>query len=191
MYQPLSRALQDTDCHHVSSGGLPTSTQLCPWPSPHPVTRVPESPRLDAASQTDACCSAATVACRLRIFSASTRGGSRASSSASSEPVSLLRCAAATVLDTAAGACSDWPPLGSTSTAVRAAGGETKRDKLERLFASDAEEVPTDENLSEFERFLENRRKGGTDADFYASREAKKDDSEDDWMSEIKYKPPK
>ena len=29
--------------------------------------------------------------------------------------------------------------------AVRAAGGETKRDKLERLFASDAEEVPTDE----------------------------------------------
>merc|ERR1711924_157250 len=47
--------------------------------------------------------------------------------------------------------------------AVRAAGGETKRDKLERLFASDAEEVPTDENLSEFERFLENRRKGGTE----------------------------
>ena len=75
--------------------------------------------------------------------------------------------------------------------AVRAAGGETKRDKLERLFASDAEEVPTDENLSEFERFLENRRKGGTDADFYASREAKKDDPEDDWLSEIKYKPPK
>ena len=75
--------------------------------------------------------------------------------------------------------------------AVRAAGGETKRDKLERLFASDAEEVPTDENLSEFERFLENRRKGGTDADFYASREAKKDDSEDDWLGEIKYKPPK
>ena len=68
---------------------------------------------------------------------------------------------------------------------------ETKRDKLERLFASDAEEVPTDENLSEFERFLENRRKGGTDADFYASREAKKDDPEDDWLSEIKYKPPK
>jgi hypothetical protein len=75
--------------------------------------------------------------------------------------------------------------------AVRAAGGETKRDKLERLFASDAEEVPTDENLSDFERFLENRRKGGTDADFYASREAKKDDPEDDWLSEIKYKPPK
>ena len=38
--------------------------------------------------------------------------------------------------------------------AVRAAGGETKRDKLERLFASDAEEVPTDENLSEFERHI-------------------------------------
>ena len=75
--------------------------------------------------------------------------------------------------------------------AVRAAGGETKRDKLERLFASDAEEVPTDENLSEFERFLENRRKGGTDADFYASREAKKDDPEDDWLGAIKYKPPK
>ena len=74
--------------------------------------------------------------------------------------------------------------------AVRAAGGETKRDKLERLFASDAEEVPTDENLSKFERFLENRRKGGTDADFYAAKEAKKDDDED-WLGEIKYKPPK
>ena len=76
--------------------------------------------------------------------------------------------------------------------AVRAAGGETKRDKLERLFASDAEEVPTDENLSEFERFLENRRKGGTDADFYAAKEAKQPKADDDdWMSEIKYKPPK
>ena len=75
--------------------------------------------------------------------------------------------------------------------AVRAAGGETKRDKLERLFASDAEEVPTDENLSEFERFLENRRKGGTDADFYASKEkAKKDSDDDDWLGAIKYKPP-
>ena len=76
--------------------------------------------------------------------------------------------------------------------AVRAAGGETKRDKLERLFASDADEVPLDENLSEFERFLENRRKGGTDADFYASKEkkAKKDDDDDDWLGAIKYKPP-
>ena len=75
--------------------------------------------------------------------------------------------------------------------AVRAAGGETKRDKLERLFASDAEEVPTDENLSEFERFLENRRKGGSDADFYASKEkAKKDSDDDDWLGAIKYKPP-
>ena len=64
-------------------------------------------------------------------------------------------------------------------------------DKLERLFASDAEEVPTDENMSEFERFLENRRKGGTDADFYASKEkAKKDSDDDDWLGAIKYKPP-
>merc|ERR1719316_2414397 len=68
-------------------------------------------------------------------------------------------------------------------SAQKAADGETKRDKLERLFASDAEEVPTDENLSEFERFLENRRKGGTDADFYASKEkAKKDSDSDDWL---------
>ena len=52
--------------------------------------------------------------------------------------------------------------------------------------------MPTDENLSEFERFLENRRKGGTDADFYAAKEAKKPKADDDdWMSEIKYKPPK
>merc|ERR1719160_218793 len=73
--------------------------------------------------------------------------------------------------------------------AVRAAGGETKRDKLERLFASDAEEVPTDENLSEFERFLENRRKGGTDADFYAAKEKKpKTDDDEDWLGAIKYK---
>jgi hypothetical protein len=43
---------------------------------------------------------------------------------------------------------------------------------VDEALASDAEEVPTDEDLSEFERFLENRRKGGTDADFYASREA-------------------
>ena len=70
--------------------------------------------------------------------------------------------------------------------AVRAAGGETKRDKLEKLFASDAEEVPTDENLSEFERFLENRRTGGTDADFNAAPKAE----DDDWLGGIKYKPP-
>ena len=57
----------------------------------------------------------------------------------------------------------------------------------------DADTVPTGEALSDFERFLENRMKGGTDADFYASKEKAKKDSDsddDDWLGAIKYKPP-
>ena len=46
--------------------------------------------------------------------------------------------------------------------------------------------MPTDENLSEFERFLENRRTGGTDADFNAAPKAE----DDDWLGGVKYKPP-
>mmetsp|Transcript_4158 Transcript_4158/g.12940 ORF Transcript_4158/g.12940 Transcript_4158/m.12940 type:complete len:177 (-) Transcript_4158:59-589(-) len=81
--------------------------------------------------------------------------------------------------------------------ATRAAGGETKRDKLDRLFAADADEVPTGEALSDFERFLENRRKGKADSDFYAEEAARKqppaadDAGDDDWLGKIKYQRPK
>ena len=46
-----------------------------------------------------------------------------------------------------------------------------------------------------FEAFLENRRKGGTDADFYAKQKGAEDepgarDDDDDWLGKIKYTPP-
>ena len=76
-------------------------------------------------------------------------------------------------------------------------GGETQRAKLDRLFAADAAgSAAPEEQLSDFEKFLENRRKGGTDAEFYARNEAGGDaaappDIDDpDWMSKMKYKPP-
>ncbi|KAH8058081.1 hypothetical protein JL720_14123 [Aureococcus anophagefferens] len=49
---------------------------------------------------------------------------------------------------------------------AKASGGETKRAKLDRLFAMDADssDAPADE--PQRLRRLENRRKGGTDADF-------------------------
>ena len=79
---------------------------------------------------------------------------------------------------------------------AKASGGETKRAKLDRLFAMDADasDAPADENLSDFEAFLENRRKGGTDADFYAKQKGAEDEpgarDDDDWLGKIKYTPP-
>ena len=80
---------------------------------------------------------------------------------------------------------------------AKASGGETQRAKLDRLFAADAAgSAAPEEQLSDFEKFLENRRKGGTDAEFYARNEAGGDaaappDIDDpDWMSKMKYKPP-
>ncbi|KAH8046035.1 hypothetical protein JL720_16514 [Aureococcus anophagefferens] len=81
-------------------------------------------------------------------------------------------------------------------TAEAASGGETKRAKLDRLFAMDADssDAPADENLSDFDAFLENRRKGGTDADFYAKQKGAEDEpgAGDDYdrLGKIRHTPP-
>ncbi|KAH8044488.1 hypothetical protein JL722_14673 [Aureococcus anophagefferens] len=67
--------------------------------------------------------------------------------------------------------------------------------ELDRLFAMDADssDAPAD-GTSDFEAFLENRRKGGTDADFYAKQKGAEDEpgagDDDDWLGKIKYTPP-
>ena len=61
--------------------------------------------------------------------------------------------------------------------------------------------TPQGENLSEFEKFLANRKAGKSDAEFYANQKAERDrsrqagaddesESDEDWLSNIKYKPP-
>lgn len=79
---------------------------------------------------------------------------------------------------------------------TRAAGGETSRDKLDRLFSADADATPADEQLSDFEQFLANRAAGNDDAAFYAARETDADvpeaapESDDAWLDGIAYRPP-